>query len=75
MKMKLTKREKIAFHTVREPRTEPDYMAPAQQLMETLTSQQKEQLVLLLTAFGELVQYERRWYFQKGYRAAKNETP
>jgi len=72
--MELTKKEKAAFRAAREPRTEPDYMLAARRLRETLTPGQAEQLALLLDAFGDLVRYERRWYFHKGYRAAKKET-
>ena len=74
MKVKLTKREEEAFRAVGEPREEPDYADAALRLMRTLTPGQADQLSLLLDGFGELVRYERRWYFHKGYRAAKKET-
>ena len=70
----MTKQEERAFDTAGEPRREPDYMGAAQRLMSTLLPQQKELLFILLDAFGELVRFERRWYFRKGYRAAKKET-
>ncbi len=70
----MTKQEERAFGTAGEPRKEPDYMGAAQRLMSTLSPQQAEQLFVLLDAFGELIRYERRWYFRKGYRAAKKET-
>ncbi len=71
MKMKLTTREEAAFRAAGEPEAEPEYMQLAQELMRTLTPRQAEVLTRLLLAFGALVRYERRWYFQKGYRAAK----
>ena len=74
MHMKLTKREENALRAAGEPRGEPDYMRAAQKLMRTLTPEQAEQLALALEEFGALVRYERRWYFHKGYRAAKKET-
>lgn len=72
--MALTEREEAAFRAAGEPKEEPEYMHAARQLRETLTPEQEEQLLDLLEAFGELVRYERRWYFRKGYRAAKKET-
>ena len=75
MKMKMSKREQAAFFDAGEPRTEPgDYMVVANRLQKTLTPFQREQLFELLMDFGELVQFERRWYFHKGYLAAKKET-
>ena len=75
MKMKLSKREEAAFLAAGEPRTEPDdYTDAADRLRRTLPPPQREQLTELLLAFGELVRFERRWYFHKGYQAAKKET-
>lgn len=74
MNVKLTKREEMAFQSAGEPQEEPDYTDAMLRLMRTLTPGQADQLSLLLDGFGELVRYERRWYFHKGYRAAKEET-
>ena len=71
MKMKLSKTEEAAFRAAGEPRTEPDYSAELHRLRQTLTPEQDRALMPLLEAFGALVRYERRWYFQKGYRSAK----
>ena len=74
MKMKLSKREEAAFRAAGEPRSEPDYYAELSRLRQTLTSEQDKALLPLLEAFGALVRHERRWYFHKGYLAAKKET-
>ena len=74
MQMKLSKREEAAFLSAGEPRTEPDYGAALTRLRQTLTPEQDRALMPLLEAFAALVRYERRWYFHKGYRAAKKET-
>ena len=75
MTMKLTKKEDAAFCAAGEPRTEPvHYMAYAQRLHRTLTPEQNLLLIELLDGFGDLVRYERRWYFHKGYLAAKRDA-
>ena len=74
MKMKLSKREEAAFRAAGEPRSEPDYAAELSRLQQTLTPEQDRAMMPLLEAFAALVRYERRWYFHKGYLAAKKET-
>ena len=74
MPMKLTNREEIALRAAGEPRREPDYMDALLRLRKTLTPEQDALLLQLLDDFAGLVRYERRWYFRKGYRAAKKET-
>ncbi len=74
MLMKLSKDEESAFLAAGEPREEPDYMAAARALLQTLPPPQAEQLAAILSDFGELVRFERRWYFHRGYQAAKKET-
>jgi len=73
--MKQTKREEMAFYAAGEPRSEPDYGAALTRLQAALSPEQERLLLPLLEAFGKLVQYERRWYFHKGYIAGKKETP
>ena len=74
MNVKLTKREEAAFRSAGEPREEPDYTDAMLQLIRTLTPGQTELFSSLMDRIGELVRFERRWYFGKGYRAAKKET-
>ena len=74
MQMKLSRREEAAFFAVGEPRSEPDYAAELSRLRETMTPAQDRALMALLEAFSALVRHERRWYFHKGYLAAKKET-
>lgn len=75
MQMELPKEELTAFWASGEPEREPDdYMSLARRLDGTLTREQSALLVKMLDAFGALVRYERRWYFHKGYEAAKKET-
>ena len=68
--MELSKEQKQAFALITEPREEPDYMKAAKRLQATLSEPQQELLFDLMIQFGKLVQYERRWYFQKGWRCA-----
>lgn len=72
--MKLSKHEVVAFDAAGEPKDEPDYMDAAKALYKTLSPSQEDQLAALLCDFGELVRYERRWYFHMGYLAGKKET-
>lgn len=74
MNVKLTKREEMAFQSAGEPQEEPDYADAELRLMRTLTLGQTERFSSFMDQIGELVRYERRWYFGKGYRAAKKET-
>ena len=73
--MKMTKAEETSFHAAGEPRNEPDYSAALFRLQKMLSPEQEQYLYPLLTAFGETVQYERRWYFHKGWLAAKRSKP
>jgi hypothetical protein len=73
--MKLTKHEESAFISVGEPMNEPNYMEALQALRKTLSPEQDALFLRFLDAFCETLRYERRWYFQKGYRTAKKETP
>ena len=73
--MRQTSRERSAFFASGEPGREPDYMDTALRLRDSLSPEQQTLLAALLDRFGELVQYERRWYFHRGYEAAKRETP
>jgi len=57
------------FFDTGEPVEEPDYAFAAMRLRETLTPEQQTALDALLERFGELVRYERRWYYHKGYQA------
>jgi len=75
MRMKLSKHEASAFFAAGEPRDEPDYAAALRHLQQMLSPEQDAALSALLDSFGALVRYERRWYFHKGYRAGKKETP
>ena len=75
MVLKLTKKEESAFLAAGEPRDEPDYAAALRHLQQMLSPEQDAALSALLEIFGALVRYERRWYFHKGYRAGKKETP
>ena len=74
MKMKMSKAETAAFYAAGEPRDEPDYYPKQNRLEQVLTEEQNWLLTALLTAFGKLVQYERRWYFHKGWLAARREA-
>ena len=69
--MKLAKQEEAAFISVGEPTSEPNYMGAMQQLRKTLSPEQDALFLHFLDAFCETLRYERRWYFQKGYRAGK----
>lgn len=73
--MTLTKQEEAAFRAAGEPRSEPDYTEAALRLRQTLSPQQEPLFIQTLDAVGALIRFERRWYFRKGYRAAKKETP
>lgn len=75
MKMKLSKHEVVAFDAAGEPKDEPDYMDAAKALFKTLSPSQADQLTALLCDFGELVRFERRWYFHKGWLAARRKPP
>ena len=75
MLMKLSKLEETAFRSAGEPRQEPDYMTAAAALLQTLPPVQAEQLAAILSDFGELVRFERRWYFHKGWLAARRKPP
>ncbi len=73
--MKFTKNEKAAFNAAGEPRSEPDYSAEISRLLsQKLTPEQEDAVLALLLAFGSTVQYERRWYFYKGWLAGKREA-
>ncbi len=74
MKKKMSKAEAAAFFAAGEPRDEPNYYPEQARLERALTEEQNWLLVALLTVFGKLVQYERRWYFHKGWLAAKREA-
>ena len=74
MLMKLNKTELEAFRAAGEPKEEPDYLMEARRLIDVLPPEHSGLLMALLDAFGTLVRYERRWYFHKGYLAAKKET-
>ena len=74
MKVKMSKAEEAAFYAAGEPREEPSYAPEQTRLEQVLTEDQKWLLLALLTAFAKLVQYERRWYFHKGWLAAKREA-
>ena len=74
MQMKLTKTEETAFRAAGEPRREPDCTDALLRLRRTLAPEQDALLLQLLEDFAVLVRYERRWYFRKGYHAAKKET-
>ena len=68
------RRIRSAFCSAGEPKDEPEYMGICHRLSATLDDDQDEMLLELLTRFGELVQFERQWYFQKGWNAAKKDT-
>ena len=74
MLMKFSNHEESSFRAAGEPWQEPDYMDAAKALFQTLTPSQSEQFAALLCDFGELVRYERRWYFHKGWLAGKGDT-
>ena len=73
--MKMTKAEETSFHAAGEPRQEPDYGAALSRLQKILSPEQEPYLFPLLKAFGDAVQYERRWYFHKGWLATKRSKP
>ena len=71
MIMKLSKAEEAAFLAAGEPRSEPDYSEELSALMDSLTPEQERLLLSLTDAFSNTVRYERRWYFHRGWLAAK----
>ena len=67
------KRIWAAYCRLREPDDPVDYMDVFYALGDTLDRKQAALLNELADRFGELVQFERAWYFQKGWLAAEKD--